>query len=154
MALEPSYFDKTQDYPLISEDNKYLITVQNVPAASKDGTIVLVTEDIRNGNGRAIKSKLWSPNRVDKFDEPVNAIFWLMKDPTLPPILKIKGAELASVMGAALATKRSTAERLAPGVDPDALVFEPYANPFRTYPLAQDYLKFKALFEEMFSVIF
>ena len=149
VALEPSYFDKTQDYPLISEDNKYLITVQNVGATyDKDGTIVLVTEDIRNGNGRAIKSKLWSPNRVDKFDEPVNAIFWLMKDPTLPPILKIKGAELASVMGAALATKRSTAERLAPGVDPDALVFEPYANPFRTYPLAQDYLKFKALFEE------
>ena len=157
VALEPSYFDKTQDYPLISEDNKYLITVQNVGATyDKDGTIVLVTEDIRNGNGRAIKSKLWSPNRVDKFDEPVNAIFWLMKDPTLPPILKIKGAELASVMGAALATKRSTAERLAPGVDPDALVFEPYANPFRTYPLAQDYLKFKSLYlkKEMLSVIF
>ena len=31
----------------------------------EDGKIQLVTEDIRNGNGRAIKSKLWSPNRVD-----------------------------------------------------------------------------------------
>lgn len=149
VALEPSYFDKTQDYPLMSPDNKYLITVQNVGATvDENNKVVLVTEDLRNGNGRAIKSKLWSPNRVDKFDEPVNAIFWLMKDPTMPPILKIKGAALASAMGCALATKRTTAERLAPGVDPDALVFEPYANPFRTFPLAEDYLKFKALFEE------
>lgn len=148
VALEPSYFDKTQDYPLISEDNKYLITVQNVGATvDDDNKVVIVTEDMRNGNGRAIKSKLWSPNRVDKFDEPVNAIFWLMKDPTMPPILKLDGPVLSSVMGAALATKRSSAERLAPGVDPDALVFEPYANPFRTYPLSEDYNKFKALFE-------
>ena len=51
-------------------------------------------------------------------------------------------------MGATLATKRSTAERLAPGVDPNALVVEPYANPFRTYPLANDYAKFKKLFAE------
>lgn len=149
IALEPSYFDKTQDYPCNCEDNKYLITVQNVAATTdEDGKIVLVTEDIRNGNGRAVKSKLWSPNRVDKFEEPINAIFWLMKDPTLPPVLKLKGAELASVMGATLATKRTTAERLAPGVDPNALVVEPYANPFRTYALKNDYEKFKALVSE------
>lgn len=146
IALEPAYFDKTQDYPLSSPDNKYLVTAQNCGATvDEDDKIVLVTEDIRNGNGRAIKSKLWSPNRVDKFDEPVNAIFWLMKDPTLPPVLKLKGAELASVMGATLATKRSSAERLAPGVDPNALVVEPYANPFRTYQLVNDYEKFKSL---------
>lgn len=146
IALEPAYFDKTQDYPLSSPDNKFLVTAQNCGATvDEDGNVVLVTEDIRNGNGRAVKSKLWSPNRVDKFAEPVNAIFWLMKDPTLPPVLKLKGAELASVMGATLATKRSSAERLAPGVDPNALVVEPYANPFRTYPLVNDYEKFKEL---------
>ena len=120
-------------------DNKYLLTVQNCSATlDEDGKIVCVTEDIRNGNGRAIKSKLWSPNRVDKIDSPVNAIFWIMKDPTIPPIVKLKGASLASVMGATLATKRSSAERLKEGVDPTALVVEPYANPFRTYPLAND----------------
>ncbi|GHU61476.1 phosphoenolpyruvate carboxykinase [Clostridia bacterium] len=146
VALEPTYFDKTADYPTNCEDNRYLLTAQNCSATlDEEGKVVLVTEDIRNGNGRAIKSKLWSPNRVDKIDEAVNAIFWIMKDPTLPPILKIKGAELASVMGATLATKRSSAERLAPGVDPDALVVEPYANPFRTYPLASDYHNFKSL---------
>ena len=149
VALEPSYFDKTADYPTGCADNKYLLTVQNCSCTrDEDGKIVLVTEDIRNGNGRAIKSKIWSPNRVDKISSPVNAIFWIMKDPTLPPIVKLKGASLASVMGATLATKRSTAERLAPGVDPNALVVEPYANPFRTYPLVNDYEKFKKLVAE------
>ncbi|MBR3262951.1 MAG: phosphoenolpyruvate carboxykinase (ATP) [Lachnospiraceae bacterium] len=149
IALEPTYFDKTADYPVDSEDNKYLITAQNCSATlDEDGKVVLVTEDVRNGNGRAIKSRLWSPNRVDKIDEPVNAIFWIMKDPTIPPVVRLKGASLAAVMGATLATKRSSAERLAPGVDPDALVVEPYANPFRTYPLANDYVKFKKLVEE------
>ncbi|MEG0086634.1 MAG: phosphoenolpyruvate carboxykinase (ATP) [Cellulosilyticaceae bacterium] len=149
VALEPAYFDKTQDYPLTCEDNKYLVTMQNCGATvDEDGKIVPVTEDVRNGNGRAVKSILWSPNRVNKFDEPVNAIFWIMKDPTIPPIVKLGGAELASVMGATLATKRSSAERLAPGVDPNALVVEPYANPFRTYPLVNDYEKFKALVAE------
>ncbi len=149
VALEPAYFDKPQDYPLTCEDNKYLVTMQNCGATmDEDGKIVPVTEDVRNGNGRAVKSILWSPNRVNKFDEPVNAIFWIMKDPTIPPVVKLSGAELASVMGATLATKRSSAERLAPGVDPNALVVEPYANPFRTYPLANDYDKFKALVAE------
>lgn len=149
VALEPSYFDKTQDYPLTSEDNKFLITAQNCGATiDADGKLVLVTEDIRNGNGRAIKSKLWAANRVDKMDESINTIVWLMKDHTLPPVVKLEDPTLASVMGATLATKRSSAEKLAEGVDKDALVFEPYANPFRTYALVQDYEKFKALFEE------
>ena len=148
IALEPTYFDKTADYPTGCPDNEYLLTVQNCSCTmDENGKIQLVTEDIRNGNGRAIKSKLWSPNRVDKIDAPVNAIFWIMKDPTIPPVVKLKGASLASVMGATLATKRSTAERLAAGVDPNALVVEPYANPFRTYPLVNDYEKFKSLVE-------
>lgn len=149
VALEPSYFDKTQDYPMADPDNTYLLTVQNNAATiDEDGKVVLVTEDMRNGNGRAVKSKLWSPNREDKFAEPVNAIFWLMKDPTLPPVLKLSGSDLASVMGATLATKRTSAERLAEGVDPNALVVEPYANPFRTYKLGNDFEKFKKLFED------
>lgn len=149
IALEPSYFDKTADYPLSSDDNKYLLTIQNCGATVDEyGRIVPVMEDIRNGNGRAIKSKLWSPNRVDKIEEPLNAIFWIMKDPVLPPIVKIEDPVLASTMGATLATKRTSAEKLLPGVDPDALVFEPYANPFRAYPLSEDYQKFKALFEK------
>lgn len=149
VALEPSYFDKTQDYPLTEPANKYLITVQNCGACSdENGKCVLVTEDIRNGNGRAIKSKLWADNRVDKLDEPINSVVWIMKDPVLPPVVKVNDATLAAVMGATLATKRSSAEKLLKDVDENALVIEPYANPFRTYPLKEDYDKFKILFEQ------
>lgn len=149
IALEPAYFDKTADYPIGCEDNKFILTQQNAGAiALADGKVVSVTEDIRNGNGRAVKSRLWSPNRVDRINEPINAIFWLMKDPTIPPVLKLSGASLGSAMGATLATKRSSAERLAAGVDPNALVVEPYANPFRVYPLAMDYERFKELIAE------
>lgn len=149
IALEPAYFDKTQDYPIGCDDNKYIITQQNNGVIQgKDGKLYSITEDIRNGNGRAVKSKLWSPNRVDRVNEPMNAIFWLMKDPTIPPVIKLSGASLGSAMGATLATKRTSAERLAEGVDPNALVVEPYANPFRVYPLEMDYSRFKTLFED------
>lgn len=148
VAMEPTYFDKTQDYPCASPDNTYLLTLQNCGATLDDeGKIVPVTQDLRNGNGRAIKSKLWSPNRVDKIDAEVNGICWIMKDPTLPPLLHIKKSDLGSLFGATLATKRSSAERLAKGVDPNALVIEPYANPFRTYALKMDYERFKALMD-------
>ncbi len=149
IALEPTYFDKTADYPTGCPDNEYLLTVQNCSCTmDENGKIQLVTEDIRNGNGRAIKSKLWSPNRVDKIEAPVNAIFWIMKDPTIPPVVKLKGSALASVMGATLATKTSSAERVAAGTDLNAIRIVPYANPFRTYPLVNDYEKFKKLVEE------
>lgn len=149
IALEPSYFDKTQDYPTAHPSNKYLLTVQNCGVTlDENDNKVIVTEDIRNGNGRAIKSKLWARNRINKIDEPVNAIAWLMKDSTMPPVLKIKDSVLASVMGATLATKRSSAEKLASDVDANALVIEPYANPFRTYPLGEDYRKFKNLIQK------
>ena len=149
IALEPTYFDKMQDYPVAHPANEVLLTLQNVGVTMDDeGRKVVLAEDVRNNNGRAIKSQFWTENRVNYVDEPVNAIVWLMKDKTLPPILKIDDPVLASTMGATLATRRSTAEKLDAHVDPNALVIEPYANPFRTYPLALDYESYKKLFSE------
>ena len=149
IALEPTYFDKMQDYPVEHPANEFLLTLQNVGVTMDDeGRKVVLAEDVRNNNGRAIKSQFWTENRVNYVDEPDNAIVWLMKDKTLPPILKIDDPVLASTMGATLATRRSTAEKLDAHVDPNALVIEPYANPFRTYPLALDYESYKKLFSE------
>ena len=149
IAMEPTYFDKMQDYPVEHTANKYLLTLQNVGVTlDENGNKVVLAEDVRNNNGRAIKSQFWTDNRVNHVDEPVNAIVWLMKDKTLPPILKIDDPILASTMGATLATRRSTAEKLDANVDPNALVIEPYANPFRTYPLVRDYESYKKLFKE------
>ena len=146
ISMEPAYFDKVQDYPTDSEDNKFLLTMQNVGATyDNNNKLVPVTEDIRNGNGRCLKSIFWTPHRAFKFDNKVDAIFWIMKDDTLPPILKVNSSILASTLGATLATKRSSAEH---GVTNDRLIIEPYANPFRLYPLRNDYLNFKNLFEK------
>ena len=146
IALEPSYFDKTQDYPADHPEQHYFVTVQNVGVTKdNDGKIVLVTEDIRNGNGRTVKSRYATPNRVDKFEEPINAVYWIMKDDSLPPLVKIENPVLAATFGATLATKRSTAETARKGEDRDRLIIEPYANPFRVYPLIEDYEDFKAL---------
>ncbi len=145
VCLEPSYFDKVQDYPTNNSENKYLLTIQNVGVTLDDNNLLVpVTEDIRNGNGRAIKSKFWTPQREYKFTSKVNSIFWIMKDDSLPPILKVNSSTLGATLGATLATKRSSAEH---GAIANKLVIEPYANPFRLYPLQQDYLKFKDLFE-------
>lgn len=148
-ALEPAYFDKTQDYPMDSEQVKYIVTCQNVGVTlDENNQKVLVTEDIRNPNGRAIKSRFVTPNRVDYLAEPLDAIYWIMKDDSLPPIVLIEEPILAAVFGVTLATKRSTAENIAPGIDLNALVIEPFANPFRCYPLAEDYCNFKELFAQ------
>ncbi|HHZ11827.1 MAG TPA: phosphoenolpyruvate carboxykinase (ATP), partial [Acholeplasmataceae bacterium] len=148
ISLEQSYFDKTQDYPLTNPQTKYLLTIQNCGATvDSEGRIVPVTEDIQSGNGRAVKSVFATPNREYRFSEPTDAIFWIMKDDTLPPVVKVKRPELAAAMGATLATKRTTAEYV-PGEDPNKLVIVPYANPFRLYPLEKDYRKFKRLFAE------
>ncbi len=149
ICLEQSYFDKTQDYPLTNPQSKYFVTIQNVGATKdENGRIVPVNEDIRNGNGRTVKSKFATSNREYKFDQKCNAIFWIMKDNTLPPVVKVNSPALASVMGATLATKRTTAEFIK-GEDPDKLVIVPYANPFRLYELSKDYEKFKSLFADM-----
>ncbi len=145
ISLEPSYFDKVQDYPTNSSDNRFLLTIQNVGATKDENNLIVpITEDIRNGNGRAVKSIFWTPSRVFKLDHPLNAIFWIMKDDTLPPLMRVENPALASVLGATLATKRTTAEE---GADPNELAFVPYANPFRLYPLKEDYRNFKNLFE-------
>lgn len=146
-ALEPAYFDKTQDYPLDDDAVKYFLTCQNVGVTlDKDNNKVIVTQDIRNGNGRTVKSRYVTPNRVDHLKEAVDAIFWIMKDDSLPPVIKIDDPALAAVFGLTLATKRTTAENVVGNVDLDKLVIEPFANPFRCYPLGQDYADFRAIF--------
>ncbi len=148
-ALEPAYFDKTADYAPSDPALKYFLTCQNVGVTLDDeGQKVIVTQEIRNNNGRAIKSRFLTPNRVDHLSDPLNAVFWIMKDDTLPPVLKITDPTLAAVFGATLATKRSTAENLVGKVDMNALVIEPFANPFRCYPLGEDYNDFRSLFAQ------
>ena len=139
VALEPSYFDKTHDYPAGHHETKYYTTIMN-------GKKVIVTEDLRNNNGRVIKTRYTSPHRVDFEKAPITALFWIMKDGSLPPLLKVDDPVLATTMGCTLATKRTSAENLPKGFDMNTLVIEPFADPFRAYPVSGDYRDFKELF--------
>ena len=145
IALEPSYFDKTNDYPTGHPEQDFFVTVQNCGVTLDDNSCEkLMTEDIRNGNGRTVKSRFATPNRVDHIEEPINAIFWIMKDDSLPPLIKINDSLMAATMGCTLMTKRSSAENIEGSKQ--SLVIEPFANPFRVYPLVEDYQKFRSLF--------
>lgn len=147
VALEPAYFDKTQDYPMASSTVDYFLTVQNVGVTLDEaGHKVLVNEDIRNNNGRTVKSRFVTPNRVDYLAEKIDAVFWIMKDDTLPPVIRVNDPVLAAIFGATLATKRSTAENVVTTGDNQGLVIEPFANPFRSYALGEDYQDFHDLF--------
>lgn len=145
VALEPSYFDKTNDYLPGSREASYFTTVMNTGVTlDAQGRRTLVTEDLRNGNGRTIKSRYASANRVDKEAAEITDIFWIMKDDSLPPIVRLEDPITAATFGVTLATKRSTAENVSSAAR-DALVIEPFADPFRAYPLAEDYQDFKEL---------
>lgn len=148
IALEPAYFDKTSDYLPGSKEMEYFTTVMNVGVTQDmQGKKILVTDDLRNGNGRTIKSRYSAKNRVDREQAPLDSIFWIMKDDSLPPIVKLSDPVIAATFGLTLATKRSTAENVV-GESRDKLVIEPFANPFRVYPLTEDYQDFKELFEK------
>lgn len=147
VALEPSYFDKTHDYPAGHHETKYYTTIMNCAVTQdEDGKKVIVTEDLRNNNGRVIKTRYTSPHRVDYENAPITALFWIMKDGSLPPILNVDDPVLATTMGLTLATKRTSAENLPKGFDMNTLVIEPFADPFRAYPVSGDYSDFKELF--------
>lgn len=147
VALEPAYFDKTNDYLPGTRETTYFTTLMNVGVTlNKEGKKVLVTEDLRNGNGRTIKSRYSSLNRVDKEASPMDAIFWIMKDDSLPPIVRLENPTAAATFGVTLATKRSNAENVVGAADKNALVIEPFADPFRAYSLSEDYHDFKELF--------
>lgn len=145
-ALEPAYFDRTTDHPVATHDLDYCLTVMNNGLTlNEKGEKVLVTQDIRNGNGRMVKSRYITKNRVDHEAQPISALFWIMKDNSLPPVLKIEDPVAAATFGLTLATKHSAAENVS-AEEMGKVVIIPYANPFRLYPLAEDYADFKDLF--------
>ncbi|MDD6087995.1 MAG: phosphoenolpyruvate carboxykinase (ATP) [Desulfovibrionaceae bacterium] len=133
---EPTLFDKTDSRDIDHPDWKYCIATQNMLVAEYDGKILPVGGDIRNNNGRALFSRQLLGVTTDTIGFP-NAIGWLMKDSTLPPIMRIKNPELAVAMGATLMTKSTAAENVS-AEEMKKLKFVPFANPFRVYPLYED----------------
>jgi phosphoenolpyruvate carboxykinase (ATP) len=145
IVLEPNLFDKTDGTLAYSEDIKYWMSGMNqMVTEDANGDKVIFPSDIRNRNGRAIKSREWLLNLADTGPVP-DFVCYLMKDTTLPPVSFISDIRLAVAMGASLATMRTSAENV-PESEMNRLVFEPFANPFRVYSLLLDCERFEALY--------
>lgn len=146
IALEPSLFDKTDavvfDDPII----KYFYSAQNVgTTVLPDGQKKMVCEDIRNDNGRCLKSR--DMFNHEDFCERPGTVIWLQKDTSLPPICKVNSVGLAVAMGASLSTIRAKGVENVDSRELGKLVIEPFANPFRVHPLMVDCQQFKKLFK-------
>ena len=147
IALEPSLFDKTDglefDDPIIS----YIYSAQNVAVTEiSEGVRKLLGRDVRNENGRCIKSRDMF-NHTNSCPKP-GIVIWLQKDPSLPPICRITSSSLAVGMGASLSTMRAKGVENIDHKEIDRLVIEPFANPFRVHPLIVDCHQFKKLFKD------
>jgi len=146
IVLEPSLFDKTDALEFGDPMVQYFYSAQNMAVTRvADGSQRLVGTDIRNDNGRCLKSRDMFNHA--HFCEKPSTVIWLQKDTSLPPICKITRSAMAVAMGASLSTMRAKGVE---NVDPkelDRLVIEPFANPFRVHPLVEDCRQFLKLFK-------
>lgn len=146
VALEPSLFDKTDAVEFNDPIIKYFYSAQNVAVTElPDGKRMIVAQDIRNDNGRCIKSRDMF-NHADYCKRP-GKVIWLQKDPSLPPVCMVTDIGLAVAMGASLSTLRAKGVENVPKEELSRLVIEPFANPFRVHPLTVDCQQFRKLFK-------
>jgi len=146
IALEPSLFDKTDAVDFRDPIIKYFYSAQNVAVTDLgNGKREIAAQDIRNDNGRCIKSRDMF-NIADHCGRPKQLI-WLQKDQSLPPVMKVSDIGLAVAMGASLSTLRAKGVENVPKEELAKLVIEPFANPFRVHPLMEDCRQFLKLFK-------
>lgn len=149
ISMEPSYFDKTKDAKFTDAEMEYVLSAQNQSVTlNQENLKIIQGEDSRNDNGRVILAKEAHKNRVLSMSNSPDIIFWLMKDPVLPPVLKVKSPVLSAAFGATLSNMKikNTDSDLIKETEP--LIIQPYANPFRTYHGEKDYIRVQKLITE------
>ncbi len=149
ISMEPSYFDKTKDWKFTDQELEYVLSAQNQGVTlNQENMKIFLGEDLRNDNGRVILAKEAKGNRVLSMNNPPDIIFWLMKDPVLPPVLKVTSAELSAAFGSTLSNIKikNTDSDLIKETEP--LVIQPFANPFRTYHGEKDFERIYKLISE------
>lgn len=145
IALEPTLFDKTDAVKFDDPTIPYFYSAQNVGVTRTDGEVKMVCEDVRNLNGRCLKSRDMF-NHSNYCKQP-GMVVWLQKDTSLPPISRVNAPELAVAMGASLSTLRAKGVENVDAKELAKLVIEPFANPFRVHPLITDCEQFHKLFK-------
>ncbi len=146
IALEPTLFDKTDSVTIDDPTIPFFYSAMNEGSTLlPNGKRVMVCEDIRNDNGRCLKSR--EMFNISNFCERPGKVVWLQKDSSLPPVCKVSSVALAVAMGVSLSTMRAKGVENVPREELAKLVIEPFANPFRVHPLTVDCQQFKKLFK-------
>jgi len=146
IALEPTLFDKTDSVTFDDPTIPYFYSAMNEGTTMlPNGQRIMVCEDIRNDNGRCLKSR--EMFNISNFCERPGKVVWLQKDSSLPPVCKVSSVALSVAMGASLSTMRAKGVENVPREELAKLVIEPFANPFRVHPLTVDCQQFKKLFK-------
>jgi hypothetical protein len=139
IGLENGCYNKSNDY---TPDSFYIKTVQSAEnvmiARDNNNKRYIIHQDILNGNGRVQTARMMLPGADASFDCPLpNYITLLMKDETLPPLMRIIDHQLIVSMYMSLATRSTSAENI-PVAQMNKLKMVPGANPFNTWGLEQD----------------
>ena len=121
-------------------------SAQNVAVTGTgNGKRKMLCQDIRNDNGRCIKSRDMFKHR--RFLRRPGQLIWLQKDQSLPPVMKVSdlGAGRCHGRVALHPARQGRGERRQKELA--KLVIEPFANPFRVHKLMEDCRQFLKLFK-------
>lgn len=139
IGLEYGCYNKSNDY---TPDSFYIRTVQSAEnvmvARDEHYRLFLIHQDVLSGNGRVQTARHLLPGAGDDINTPwPDYISLLMKDETLPPLMRVQDPALMVSMFMSLATKSSTAENI-PVEQMNKLKMVPGANPFNTWGMQQE----------------
>lgn len=139
LGLEYGCYNKSNDY---TPDSFYIRTVQSAEnvmvARDEHYRLFLIHQDVLSGNGRVQTARHLLPGAGDEINVPwPDYISLLMKDETLPPLLRVQDPSLVVSMFMSLATKSSSAENI-PVDQMNKLKMVPGANPFNTWGMQQE----------------
>src|SRR3989339_291785 len=85
--------------PFLKKPKQQFITTQNCSVFESEGKLLPIGQDLKNPNSRAMLDR----DLLKKFSDSTgfpDALCWLMKDSTLPPIVKFDDVNLGLAMGA------------------------------------------------------
>jgi phosphoenolpyruvate carboxykinase (ATP) len=139
IGLEDSCYNKSNDY---TPGSIYINTVQSAENVmcyrDEHGKLSIIHQDVLCGNGRVQTARHLLPGADHQLDTPSpDFIALLMKDETLPPILRITNPQLMVSMYMCLTTRSSSAENI-PIAQMNQLRMVPGANPFNTWGMERE----------------
>tara|TARA_B100000609_G_scaffold185030_1_gene168450 strand:- start:22314 stop:24137 length:1824 start_codon:yes stop_codon:yes gene_type:complete len=150
VGLEDGCYNKSNDYTPGSQYLKTVQSAENVMVSyDENDRLLAIHQDVLNGNGRVQTARHLLEGADDNLNTPwPDYISLLMKDETLPPLMRIDDEQLMVSMYMCLASRSTSAENI-PIEEMNKLKMVPGANPFNTWGLQQEAESLAKLFERV-----